>query len=128
MASVEQNLRARLPWTRLWKGIALLVGLVAALVTAMISLNAQTTPGRHGRMETPSAASLALPCRHQMTVSRQAPACSAPSAADITPGYVASRKPHGFGRGHLSRGDCLGLPRRGWVCPAPSWSSSKLGR
>lgn len=128
MDSVEQNLRARLPWTRLWKGIALLVALAAALATAMISLNVQTTPGRHGRMETPSAASLALPCRHQMTVSRQAPACSAPSAADITPGYVASRKPHGFGRAHLSRGDCLGLPRRGWVCPAPSWWSSKLGR
>jgi hypothetical protein len=128
MASAEQNLRARLPWTRLRKGSALLVALVAAVAIVMTSLNAQTTPGRHGRLETPSAASFALPCRHQMTVSRQAPACSAPSAADITPGYVASRKLHRLGDGHLSRGDCRGLPRRGWICPTPRGSSSKLGR
>jgi hypothetical protein len=128
MASAEQSLRARLPWTRLRKGIALLVALVAAVATVMISLNTQTTPGRHGRLEKPSAASLARPCRHQMTVSRQAPACSAPSAADVTPAYVASRKPRGFGHGHLSRGERRGLPRRGWICPTPRGSSSKLGR
>jgi hypothetical protein len=113
MASAEQNVTARLPWTRRRNQIALLVGLVTALAVAVISLNTQTVPVRRSRVGTSSAASVALPCRHQMTLSRQAPACAATSPADMTPGYMASRRAHAVERGRPSRDDCLGLPRRG---------------
>jgi hypothetical protein len=118
MAAIQGNVPARWHWTRHSRTAALLAAMLAALVAGAVlttlDLSARTAPAREevGRV---TEASLAQPCRHEMTPSNQRPECAAASTIAVKAGDIA-RKPHGFGaRGEQAR-ECLRLPRRGWLC------------
>jgi hypothetical protein len=118
MAWVEGNLATRRPWKRLGVEMALIAVLVGEVVFAALDVGARTMPSQ--RSETGALdVSLALPCRHQMALSKKAPACAAaPTAGMNTADSIAPRKPHGFGS-HPKCAKNLWLRRQGWFCSGP---------
>jgi hypothetical protein len=96
--------------------LLLAAALVTGLAVATLAVSAGTTRG--GGAEQPTARSLAFPCRHQMSLSQQAPSCRLHGAGDVTPAEVIEPKPHGFpGPTHTTCAKDLWFRGRGWECP-----------
>jgi hypothetical protein len=97
-----------------WQTLLLAAALVTGLAVATMAVSARTT--RAGRAE-PTAASLAFPCRHQMSLSQQAPLCRLNGAADVSSAEVVEPKPHGFpGSAHPTCAKDVWVRGRGWEC------------
>jgi hypothetical protein len=103
------------PWGSRWWAPVVAI-LIAAVAFGVVLTQGETTSARSSESRGALVdQSVSLPCRHQMTVTREGPTCGGASAADV----VATdpvRKPHGFGAPRPSRLNCLGLAKRGITC------------
>ena len=118
MASVERHSTAVHPWTRGRQTVALVL-LVGSLAFVTIAFKGQTMSTQLSQVREPATASLALPCRHQMTLSKERPACAGTAPADVVARDGAGRKPHRSGSRHQSCAKELNLHKGGAICIYP---------